>query len=523
MSRIAAALRKLGSAPLSYDQAKQIASEVGIHPNSVYRYRARLMRSGELSAVGGRKRGWTTTKSRLSDAQEQVIQDAIKAIRKKPSPVRMVDVVEEVDARSRLAGIPCPSRPAIDLRVTQVSGSLVVRRGKARPGNADPTISPGTYRIRKPLDVVQIDHTTMDIVVVDDLYRQPIGHPYLTLATDVATRSVLGFVMTFIPPCASTVSLCLTMVISRKEPWLKELGISELPWPMFGLPKALHLDRAAEFRSKALRRGCGEYGIDLLYRKRPHHGGHIERLLGTKMSKLKALPGATGGSPKSRREFNPDKHAALTLGELEIWFARQIVGRYHLEPHRGLTGGTPIGAWESHPTPSLPPDSVRRFRIAFLPAITRKLRREGLTFHHLRYWHPIFAQWLGIRDTLLFHFNPRDLSTIYIPINKDYLEVRFSDLTMPAVSLWEAVAASKHLRKVGQRRINPGMIAESIEDQRLLVANAQEKTKKARRDRNAPANKGSHAIDPLVSTPTSEEDSEIDWTKPVEAYPGEIW
>ena len=50
------------------------------------------------------------------------------------------------------------------------------------------------------MDVVQIDHTPMDIVVVDDLYRQPLGKPYLTLATDVATRCILGFVITFVPP-----------------------------------------------------------------------------------------------------------------------------------------------------------------------------------------------------------------------------------------------------------------------------------------------------------------------------------
>jgi hypothetical protein len=52
----------------------------------------------------------------------------------------------------------------------------------------------------------------MDIVVVDDLYRQPLGKPYLTLATDVATRRVLGFVISFMPPGASTVSLCLTFI-----------------------------------------------------------------------------------------------------------------------------------------------------------------------------------------------------------------------------------------------------------------------------------------------------------------------
>lgn len=156
----------------------------------------------------------------------------------------------------------------------------------------------------------------MDIVVVDDLYRQPLGKPYLTLATDVATRCIVGFVISFVPPGAATVSLCLTLIVSPKTEWLRQIGITG-EWPMAGLPKALHLDGAAEFKSKALLRGCAQYGIDVVHRGRPHHGGHIERVIGTKMSKLKALPGATGGSPKARRSYDPDKHPALTLGELE--------------------------------------------------------------------------------------------------------------------------------------------------------------------------------------------------------------
>ena len=42
---------------------------------------------------------------------------------------------------------------------------------------------------------------------------------------------------------------------------------------------------------------------------------------------------------------DPEKHAALTVGSLEAWFAQQIVGRYYQDPHRGLKGGTPAGAW----------------------------------------------------------------------------------------------------------------------------------------------------------------------------------
>ena len=122
--------------------------------------------------------------------------------------------------------LPCPSRPAIDRRLKRSPGLKVHRRGVAAPGNADPKISPGSFVVQRPLDVVQIDHTPMDIVVVDDLYRQPLGKPYLTLATDVATRCILGFVISFVPPGAGTVSLCMTLIVSPKAAWLKLLGVA---------------------------------------------------------------------------------------------------------------------------------------------------------------------------------------------------------------------------------------------------------------------------------------------------------
>ena len=38
-----------------------------------------------------------------------------------------------------------------------------------------------------PLAVVQIDHTLLDIIVLDEEMRLPIGRPWLTLAIDVLT------------------------------------------------------------------------------------------------------------------------------------------------------------------------------------------------------------------------------------------------------------------------------------------------------------------------------------------------
>ncbi len=175
LERVAQALRSLGDAPMTRAQAERLAQRFGFHWATIYRYRARLAEIDEATAIAGRTRGWKPLASRLSFKQDQGIEEAINALRKKPEPLRVVDLVEEVAARCRLLRVPCPSRPAIDRRLKRSSGLKVHRRGVAPPGNADPKISPGSFVVQRPLDVVQIDHTPMDIVVVDDLYRQPLG------------------------------------------------------------------------------------------------------------------------------------------------------------------------------------------------------------------------------------------------------------------------------------------------------------------------------------------------------------
>jgi putative transposase len=146
------------------------------------------------------------------------------------------------------------------------------------------------------MELVQVDHTQSDLIVVDEHRREPIGRPWITVAIDVASRCVVGIYIA-IRPSAATVALLLTRVALPKSDWLASIGV-DTQWPMHGLPKALHLDNAAEFRSRALRSGGSQYGIDLIYRPvgPPHFGGHVERLNRTLMERLRGLPGATGSS-----------------------------------------------------------------------------------------------------------------------------------------------------------------------------------------------------------------------------------
>jgi putative transposase len=522
LRRRASLLKSAGPGPLSSVSAERLAAKLQVHRSTVYRWHKRYWEAQTVSALQPRGVGFPREGgTRLSEAQERVVEMVIGAMQRQAHAQRVVDVVKEVERLCRSEHVPAPSRRSVDRRVRR-HPELGVKR---RHGTADarPALAPGTYRIGRPLQVVQIDHTLADIEVVDELFRRPIGRPYLTIVLDIASRAVLAAVVSFQPPSAATVALSLSRACSPKADWITSLGL-QIDWPMQGLPGSLHLDNGPEFHSKALERGCAELGIELIYRPpgRPHFGGHVERLIGTLMARLSTLPGATGASVKDRKRRQPEKRAVLTLAELERWLVLEVAEVYHHTSHRGLPGATPYGAWKAQePTPTSP-ETLRQIPFVFLPAEERKVRRDGVHFENVRYWHPIFSTWALRRKKLLVHYDPRDVSRLYARgVKNEILEIPYADLRNPAVSLWELKAAAAHLRKVSRLAVDERRLFGAIEKQRAIVQAAGAATRKARRaDSTVPARRPirgtATAPDATAQAPVEEQDAAA-------PYPAEIW
>jgi putative transposase len=345
---------------------------------------------------------------------------------------------------------------------------------------------PGSYRIERAYEVVQIDHTLVDVIVVDRTHREPLQRPWLTLAIDVASRMVAGVYLTLEPPSALSVSLAIQHVVQPKNDWLDGLGI-DADWTAAGLPETIHVDNAKEFRSKAIKRGAEEHGISLQYRPvgAPHYGGHIERLVGTMMGAVHLLPGSTFSNIKDRGDYDSVSKSAMTLDELEHWLALEIT-RYHAERH-GTLGIPPLAAWhEAHARRKLPlriPHDPEGFRIDFLPSEQRMVRRDGIHLFGLRYWDDILSLWAGQQGRQLrVSYDPRDLSTVFVrgPDGQRH-PVRFADLRHPPITLSEHRRAQTILRERGRSLEDEDLIFQVIEEQRALVEVASGRTREARR------------------------------------------
>ncbi|WP_244439005.1 DDE-type integrase/transposase/recombinase [Paraburkholderia dilworthii] len=386
--KVADVLRPLGRGPLSKKHAMVAANLLGVHWTTVYRLRQKFLANPVASAVVPKRRGPSKGGHRLGSAVDSVIDEVVHVWLPKQRHLAhpATDLVLEVRRRCELAGLQAPSRSTIGRRWSQHREVDALNRA-ALP---DAMTAPGSLVAKYPLDIVQIDHTQADVVLVSDYDRKVIGRPWLSIALDVATRCVLSFYVGMDRPGAATVGLLLTRTVLSKTPWLATIE-ADADWPMRGIPRVLHLDNAAEFKSRALRSGCREYGIHLMYRPvgQPHFGGHIERLNRTLMERVRGLPGATGSSPKGRKARQSEKTASLTLREFERWLAVEIARRYHQAPHRGLLGATPCDTWrmlhrnlDSRHLPSSS-DAELRFLIKFLPYVQRKIQEDGLTLFHL--------------------------------------------------------------------------------------------------------------------------------------------
>ncbi len=72
---------------------------------------------------------------------------------------------------------------------------------------AEASPSAGGFHAEHPNDVWQIDHTIVDLVMVDEETRLPISRPFLTIAVDICTRMIAGFQLSLDAPSSASVGL----------------------------------------------------------------------------------------------------------------------------------------------------------------------------------------------------------------------------------------------------------------------------------------------------------------------------
>lgn len=498
-------LRTLLSNPnRTVDDVKKVADEAGVHIATVYRKLMILETRGRASALVRVKPNGGKGKNRLTPEVETVIKATIKDFHFNKEKKRRTkkETVEEVELKLKNGKLPMPHQMTIRNRIREAERERK-RRHLAETALFDATVSAEeSLGADYPLAIVQIDHTQLDIMIVDDEYRLNCGKPWITLAIDVFSRMVVGFYISLDPPGNTGTGQCIAHAMLAKETWLADLDITT-PWPCWGVINKIHADNAGEFRGHMLRRACKEYGMDLEWRpvKKPRYGAHIERLLGTLLKEIHKLPGSTESNPKARGEYDSEKHAVMTLSELERWFTLLVVGVYHQDLHDTLNT-TPLTRYKQgifgtdkvlgrgYP---LRINDADRLRLDLLPAFERTIQGYGTTIDVIEYKSGVMTRWVEAPDPknpkllrkFIFKRAPRNISVIYFyePELKQYFKIPYRNCAHPPMSIWELHKVRRHLRDEGIKDVDEGIIFETLAQMRAIAEGSAHKSKQARRDR----------------------------------------
>ncbi|WP_053154520.1 Mu transposase C-terminal domain-containing protein [Pseudomonas protegens] len=499
--RYSAILPLLGNTVLSKETVATRAKATGISPATLYRWLDRYNRWNEVLALVPRKRGWREGSTRLSVEGEKLIQEVLDDYYLTEQRYTVQSTISEVERRARALDIQSPGASAIRARIRQIPEVVKLRRrGYAEQANNRHTPSVGQFPDEGyPLAVVQIDHTPVNLIVVDERHRKPIGRPWLTLAIDVYSCMIAGYYLAFESPSETSVAMCIAHSILPKEAWLVAHNIRG-EWPVWGFPRTIHTDNGADFRAQNIVDSCKNYGIDSVFRpsKVPKYGGRIERVLGTFMRMVHELPGTTFSNPKEREGYDSDAKAVLTMAEFEVWLVRSIL-KYHQTYHKKLHM-SPARKWqlaffgnrEVDPLISVParPTDPLAVQLDFLPSVRRTVQTYGVQWD-LFYYSEALRHWINQKDPatgkalkLLFRRDPRDVSVIwfYDPVLKQYFRVPASYQAFPAVTLWEYHAAKDKAVSEGRENVDDALIAEYAVENRKLVEEASANSKKARKD-----------------------------------------
>ena len=319
--------------------------------------------------------------------------------------------------------LPPPKRATIYRWLNDLHYGLVKR---ARDGKAaterELRIALEGVSVTHILERIEIDHTPLDLHVIDKVTRLLLGRPWITLAIDRHSRCVIGFYVSFHSPSASSVLYCLKRAMLPKDLILSRFPDVHSPWPCRGVPDLVVCDNGMELHANAVEAVCYDMGIELQYCgvAMPEMKGAVERLFRTLSEDLiHRLPGTVFSSMGKRGDYPSEAEAAIDLETLVHLLVKWIVDKYHNTPHRGLRGKTPLQAWQDGEERRLVemPASLQQLDTICGASATRTIFHYGVEVDNLKYNSPLLQAILQRRQKrpeVLVRFFDDDVSCVSV-------------------------------------------------------------------------------------------------------------
>jgi putative transposase len=475
-----------------------------------------------------KKKSGPKNKRRIVKELEKLVQQLIDEMYLKAEGDSVNDVYETLKLKikalnvNRNTPLAIPSRATVYRYIGTYDEYLVMAARKGKQA-ADKHFR-ATGRGPEPkyiLERAEVDHTPLDLLIIDDLTGLTIGRPTVTFILDRHSRLPLGFEIGFEPPSELAVMRALRHAILPKKYVAQQYPDVESQWLAYGIMVTLVCDNGLEFHSEQLKRMCAELNIEIIYcpKKQPHYKGAIERFLGTFNRQLShKIAGTTFSNITERGDYDSENSATMTLAEfkklLHIW----VIDVYSQARHKSM-GITPALAWQDGLKIIEPvlPESKEKLDLILAIQKTRKLNHEGVQFKGLMYNSAELATLRkhGIASVTV-RINPEDLDVIWV-----FDEHQGDYFTVPCtyqeyankLTLAQHLLIRKHADQTSSERVDVNLYQRGKEKLRQLITLARNsknlsQRKKAARYNTEELNKetfSSNSLPKKISPPSDED------------------
>jgi len=507
------------------------------HWTTVYRWKTKLQKSGkDIRALlaedhkkGNRSRRYpqeviellnNAIENRYLTEERRTIQDALDS--------GHAAIIRENNLRPEALQLPMPTRRLVTSLIEAIPAfdRYAARHGRMAATKRFRSVQ-GHRTTMAPLERAEIDHTPLDLMVIDDDTGLPLGRPYLTCCIDDNTRCMLGLHIGFEPPSYLTVARCLKHAFLPKTNLRTMYPSIKNEWSTYGVMRELVVDNGAEFHSQSLENACFTLGIEIHYsaRKTPWFKGKIERFQGTLNRAIAhGNPGTTFSNIFDKEDYDPSANAVIRYSVLKEIVNMWVVDVYHQQPHRTL-GAPPAVVWERTVSNEdiLLPDNPAELDAIMGRSEMRRLTHKGIELNGLSYNSPeLTALRRKLGDTLNveLRIDDEDLGQIVV-LSPDKRQM----FTAPALALeyasglsaWQHRVCKKFAAKQLEKHDPAGWLEAKTTISRLIEEEFMHKKQKSRTkiarfkdnaisapttaDTSLPAPKAAkHQLNPLIET-----------------------
>jgi putative transposase len=369
----------------------------------------------------------------------------------------------------------------------------------------------------RPFEVGHIDHTEVDLELVDSKTGANLGRAWLTVLMDAFTRMILAFFLTFDPPSYRSCMAVIREAIRRHG----------------RIPKTIVVDQGSDFESL--------YFESLLARLECHKksrpasksrfGSVIERFFGiTNQTLIHNLAGNSQALQRPRSmspSHDPRRLAVWTLGKfmdrlerfVDVDYADCRHSALGMSPKEAMARGLAITGGRPHLLIPFTPD-FNFVCMPSTPAGKAHLRSgKGLKIKNIHYWHPALRD-IGGKVSLPVRYDPFDVSRAYALVRGDWLLCRseyaavFEKRTEREISIVSQEIRSLHIQHGIHRKTKAADMAAQLQIGRETEAVLRQQ----RHDAERQTSELKHAPEPPIPEISFESDTEIEsdpWACPI--------